>query len=96
MYCSSVMIVASVQMYEGKERRHDLIKELRTTHALQSPEQKIKKLNAEEIRQKQHQQSKQIHKVRIDLLPMCVCTISVLIYTPKLLKLAVFPNQICF
>ena len=42
-----------MQMYAGKEQRSDLIKELRTTHALQSPEQCEKKREKEEITRKQ-------------------------------------------
>ena len=56
-------------MYEGKERRRQLIQELRTTHALQSPEQKIKKQEAEVIEKKQLQERRLLHKVG----HMCVC-----------------------
>lgn len=45
--------LSSVQMYAGKEQRSDLINELRTTHALQSPEQREKKREKEEITRKQ-------------------------------------------
>ena len=38
---------------EGKEMRHDLIEELRTTHTLQPLEQKQKRMEAEAIRAKQ-------------------------------------------
>ena len=54
-------------MFEGKERRHQLIDELRTTHALQAPEQKIKKEEAEQTRQRQSQQKKQLHKVKCSM-----------------------------
>lgn len=50
-------------MFEGKERRQQLIHELRTTHALQSPEQKLQKKEAEAIRTKQAQQETQKHEV---------------------------------
>ncbi len=50
-------------MYEGKDRRSQLIEELRATHALQAPEQLIKKAEAEEIRAKQALQTRQTHKV---------------------------------
>lgn len=51
-------------MFEGKERRRQLIQELRTTHALQAPEQKIKKQEAQAIEKKQLQERRQLHKVR--------------------------------
>lgn len=51
-------------MYEGKERRGQLIEELRATHALQAPEQAIKRAEAEEIRAKQAAQKQQTHKVQ--------------------------------
>ena len=50
-------------MFEGKERRRHLIEELRTTHALQEPEQKVKRAEAEEIRREQSERKKQTHKV---------------------------------
>ena len=50
-------------MYEGKEMRSDLIKELRTTHTLQSPEQKQKKKEMEAILSKQRAKEKAEHKV---------------------------------
>lgn len=47
-------------MHEGKERRQQLIHELRTTHALQSPEQKLQRKEAESIKAKQvNQECKQ-------------------------------------
>ena len=52
-------------MFEGKERRRQLIEELRTTHALQAPEQKIKKQEAGEIDKKKAQEKRLLHKVRI-------------------------------
>ena len=52
------------QMFEGKERRRQLIEELRTTHALQAPEQKIKKQEAEQIDKKKLQEKWLLHKVR--------------------------------
>lgn len=55
-------------MYEGKERRSQLIQELRATHALQAPEQMIKKAEAEEVRAKQSLQRKETHKVYSSIL----------------------------
>ena len=52
-------------MFEGKERRRQLIGELRTTHALQAPEQKIKKQEAELINKKKLEEKRFLHKVRI-------------------------------
>ena len=52
-------------MFEGKERRRQLIGELRTTHTLQAPEQKIKKQEAEQINKKKLQEKRLLHKVRI-------------------------------
>ena len=52
-------------MFEGKERRPQLIEELRTTHALQAPEQKIKKQEAEQIDKKKLQEKRLLHKVRL-------------------------------
>ena len=52
-----------MKMFEGKERRRELIKELRTTHALQKPEQKIKKAEAENVRSKQEMRKRLEHKV---------------------------------
>lgn len=54
---------SSVQMYAGKEQRSDLIKELRTTHALQSPEQSEKKREKEEITRKQAHKLVSIYSV---------------------------------
>jgi len=50
-------------MFEGKERRRDLIGELRTTHALQSPEQKEKKREAEALHSQQVSSERAEHKV---------------------------------
>lgn len=50
-------------MHEGKEMRSHLIQELRTTHALQSPEQKQKKMEAEAVYAKQRALTRQQHKV---------------------------------
>lgn len=49
-------------MFEGKERRHQLIEELRTTHALQQPEQLIQKKESEMIKGKKRAQEKKLHK----------------------------------
>ena len=51
------------QMFEGKERRRDLIAELRTTHALQSPEQKEKRRESEALHSKQVSSEREEHKV---------------------------------
>ena len=64
-------------MHEGKEMRSHLIRELRTTHALQSPEQKQKKKEAETIHAKQRALVRQQHKVcnksyNIFIIIMCV------------------------
>ena len=59
---------ALLQMFEGKERRRQLIEELRTTHALQAPEQKIKKQEAEQIDEKKLQEKRLLHKVRYFLM----------------------------
>ena len=50
-------------MFEGKERRQQLIQELRTTHALQLREQKIQQKEAQEIAKKTSLQEKEKHKV---------------------------------
>ena len=55
--------ISFLKMYEGKEMRSDLIKELCTTHALQSPEQKQKKKETEAILSKQRTKEKAEHKV---------------------------------
>lgn len=60
----ALSLTHTVQLYAGKEQRSDLITELRTTHALQSPEQREKKREKEEIL------SKQAHKL--------VCTLQML------------------
>ena len=46
-----------LQLFAGKEQRRDLIGELRTTHALQSPEQKEKRREKEEVLSKQAHKS---------------------------------------
>ena len=51
-------------MFEGKEHRRQLIEELRTTHTLQAPEQKIKKQETEQIDEKKLQEKRLLHKVR--------------------------------
>ena len=68
-------------MFEGKECRRQLIQELRTTHALQTPERKIKKQEAEAIEKKQLQERRQLHKVSntivytfVDTVYVHVCT----------------------
>ena len=64
LVCIDVHMPALLQMFEGKERRRRLIEELRTTHALQAPEQKIKKQEAEQIDKKKLQEKRLLHKVR--------------------------------
>ena len=49
-------------MYEGKERRKDLIAELCTTHALQSQEQKVKKLETQDLELRQAKAKRDLHK----------------------------------
>lgn len=50
------------KMIEGKEMRSDMIEELRTTHALQSPEQQEKKKETEAILGEQRARERQEHK----------------------------------
>jgi len=51
-------------MYEGKEKRIELIRELRSTHALQSAEQQILKDDKQATLLFQRQQHLYEHKVR--------------------------------
>lgn len=53
-------------MFEGKERRKDLIGEVRTTHALQAPEQKEKRWQNEEVLSLQHEREAMEHKVGVE------------------------------
>ena len=55
-------------MIEGKEMRSDMIEELRTTHALQSPEQQEKKKETEAILGEQRARKRQEHKVCVKLI----------------------------
>ena len=57
-----------LKMIEGKEMRSDMIKELRTTHALQSPEQQEKKKETEAILGEQRARERQEHKVCVKLM----------------------------
>lgn len=50
-------------MFEAKERRGDLIAELRTTHALQAPEQRQRKAESADIHSQQQQAQASQHKV---------------------------------
>lgn len=59
-----MLCILDMQMYGGKEMRSDLIQELRTTHALQSPEQKEKKQEMERILSQQRIQKAEQNKVR--------------------------------
>ena len=52
-------------MFEGKERRKELIQELRHTHALQAPEQKIQKEEEREIMAEQAACKRRRHKVSV-------------------------------
>ena len=44
-----------------------MIEELRTTHALQAPEQKIKKQEAEQIDKNKLQEKRLLHRVRLTI-----------------------------
>ena len=52
-------------MFEGKEKRIELIAELRSTHALQEAEQFVKKQDKQATQALQRQQRLQEHKVEI-------------------------------
>lgn len=51
------------KMFEGKEQRHHLIAELRTTHALQAPEQQLQAREREAIHSKQAHHHQHQHQV---------------------------------
>lgn len=53
-----------VQMYEGKEKRMELIKELRSTHALQDAEQNMKKQDKQATLALQRQRRLHEHQVK--------------------------------
>lgn len=55
--------LTSLQMFEGKEQRHHLIAELRTTHALQAPEQQLQAREREAIHSKQAHHHQHQHQV---------------------------------
>ena len=59
-------------MFEGKEKRKDLIGELRSTHALQEAEQQIKKQEKLATLALQRQRRLHEHKVCVCV---CVCRI---------------------
>ena len=50
-------------MFEGKEKRQELINELRSTHALQSAEQQMKKEDKQSTLNLQRQSRLHDHKV---------------------------------
>ena len=50
-------------MFEGKEKRMELIKELRSTHALQDAEQQVKKQEKQATLALQRQRRLHEHKV---------------------------------
>ncbi|KAM4609417.1 cilia- and flagella-associated protein 91 [Polymixia lowei] len=52
------------QMFEGKERRLDLIRELRMTHALQREEQEVLRADAEHTQTLKNQRDLQQHKTK--------------------------------
>lgn len=52
------------QMFEGKEKRLELIQELRTTHALQEDKQLLKKAEKQVTLALQRQRDMHQHKVR--------------------------------
>lgn len=54
-------------MFEGKEKRLELIKELRSTHALQLAEQLEKKNERQTVLSDQRQRRLDTHKVRLVL-----------------------------
>jgi len=51
-------------MFEGKEKRMELIKELRSTHALQSAEQEVKRQEKQATLALQRQRMLHDHKVK--------------------------------
>ena len=53
------------QMFEGKERRLELIHELRTTHALQDTGQKAKEREKSSLLTKQRQEAANEHKDQV-------------------------------
>ena len=63
-YMSSTMccFYSLLQMFEGKERRLQLVHELRTTHALQESGQKLKVKEKSTVIDKQLQEAKRTHK----------------------------------
>ena len=52
-----------LQIFEGKEKRMELIKELRSTHALQEAEQKMKQQEKQATLALQRQRRLHEHKV---------------------------------
>ena len=58
-----LLIIGLLQMFEGKEKRMELIKELRSTHALQSAEQEVKRQEKQATLAVQRQRMLHDHKV---------------------------------
>lgn len=63
LYSVINLIIRSFQMFEGKEKRMELIRELRSTHALQEAEQQIKKQEKQATLSLQRQRRLHEHKV---------------------------------
>ena len=57
-----------LQMFEGKEKRIELIRELRSTHALQDAEQQVKKQERLATLALQRQRRLHDHKVGVIIL----------------------------
>lgn len=60
------LITYFCQMYEGKEKRMELIRELRSTHALQEAEQTVKKQEKQATLALQRQRRLHEHQVQSD------------------------------
>ena len=59
------LLICFWQMFEGKEKRIELIRELRSTHALQQAQQTEKKQEKQATLALQRQRRLHDHKVRI-------------------------------
>ena len=62
-----LLSIVDPKMYEGKQMRADLISELRTTHALQSPEKMKIQKQEEEILGQQRAREREQHMVRVTI-----------------------------
>lgn len=60
--------LSSFKIFEGKEKRLELIQELRSTHALQYAEQQIKKAEKEQVLELQRERRLEQHKVIMNLI----------------------------